>query len=319
MGLGMEKPKAVAECLLAGYREWAVKGFKGQEPRSTSIDPDMDKADQDDHAGRFDELVGRVSHISKDQLDKSLSGWPSHERRDSGRDEAPGSGGHGDERCAFGGHLVAFLVPYSDVFLHEEGVVSGGSALPVDNSVEPAAQPCGGMWVGDPKSWPEWKAVHQQTALAKTVADQAGVVYGDHPLYTGDDFGDAEHRFKAIRAWLNDRPNALFTPPEVVVDAMMLTEGRNREEIVRCFSGRRLSSVQSFRRFVTADRPGMRGCLHAMGKMSGLISSIGDAIEWEHRQVLRISPKNPASATDVEIGPGDGWAFFDFFQEPLSD
>ena len=41
--LGMEKPKAVAECLLAGYREWTVKGFKGQEPRSTSIDPDMEK------------------------------------------------------------------------------------------------------------------------------------------------------------------------------------------------------------------------------------------------------------------------------------
>ena len=38
------------------------------------------------------------------------------------------------------------------VFSHEEGVVSGGSALPVGNSVEPAAQPCGRMWVGDPKS-----------------------------------------------------------------------------------------------------------------------------------------------------------------------
>ena len=30
----------------------------------------------------------------------------------------------------------------------------------------------------------------------------------------------------------SDRPNALFTPLEVVVDAMMLTEGRNREGIV---------------------------------------------------------------------------------------
>ena len=187
--------------------------------------------------------------------------------------------------------------------------MSGGTALPVDSSVEPAAQPCGGMWVGDPKSWPEWKAVHQQTALVKTVADQAEAAFGDHPLYSGDDFGDAEHHFKAIRAWLNDRPNALFTPPEVAVDAMMLTEGRNREEIIRCSSGQRLSSAQSVRRFVTADRPGMRGYLHAMGKMSGLISSIGDAIEWEHRQVLRISPiENPASATDVEI---DRWAFFD--------
>ena len=92
---------------------------------------------------------------------------------------------------------------------------------------------------------------------------------------------------------------------------MMLTEGRNREEIIRCSSGRRLSSVQSVRRFVTADRQGMRGYLHAMGQMSGLITSIGDAIEWEHRQVLRSSPKNPASATDVEIGPDDRWAFFD--------
>ena len=46
-------------------------------------------------------------------------------------------------------------------------------------------------------------------------------------------------------------------------------------------------------------------------EMSGLITSIGDAIEWEHRQVLRVSPKNPASATDVEIGPDDRWAFFD--------
>ena len=111
----------------------------------------------------------------------------------------------------------------------------------MDNSVEPAAQPCGGMWVGDPKSCPEWKAVHQQTTLVKTVADQAEVAFGEHPLYKGDDFGDAEHHWTAIRAWMNDRPNALFTPPEAVVDAMMLTEGRNREEIVRCSSGRRLS------------------------------------------------------------------------------
>ena len=81
--------------------------------------------------------------------------------------------------------------------------------------MEPAAQPCGGMWVGDPKSWPEWKAVHQQTALAKTVADQAEVAFGDHPLYAGDDFGDAEHHFMAIRAWLND------SPPEVVVEMLI--------------------------------------------------------------------------------------------------
>ena len=56
MGLGMEKPKAVADCLLAGYREWTVKGFKGREPKSTTIDPDMERADQlieDDRAARF--------------------------------------------------------------------------------------------------------------------------------------------------------------------------------------------------------------------------------------------------------------------------
>ena len=57
--------------------------------------------------------------------------------------------------------------------------MDGGNAIPVDSSTEPAAQPCGGMWVGDPKSWPEWKAVHQQTALVKTVADQAEVAFGD--------------------------------------------------------------------------------------------------------------------------------------------
>ena len=49
----------------------------------------------------------------------------------------------------------------------------------------------------------------------------------------------------------------------------------------------------------------MRGYLHAMGQMSG------DAINWDYRQVLKISPKNPASATDVGIGPEDGWAFFE--------
>ena len=167
----------------------------------------------------------------------------------------------------------------------------------MDSSTEPAAEPCGGMWVGDPKAWPEWKTVHPQTALVRAVADQAEAAFGDHPLYSGDDFGDAEHHFNAIRAWMSERPNALFTPPELVVDAMMLTEGRNREEIVRCSSGRRLSSVPS----VKADKPGMRGYLHAMGQMSGVITSLHDAFDWDRRQVLRISPKNPASATDVEM------------------
>ena len=74
---------------------------------------------------------------------------------------------------------------------------------------------------------------------------------------------------------------------------MMLTEGRNREEIVRCSTG-------------------LRGYLHEMGLW--LVTSMGDAINWERFQVLRIRPKNPESATDVEIGPEDGWAFFDLAQ-----
>ena len=109
------------------------------------------------------------------------------------RDETRRGGDHGDEGRALGGN------PYHDAFAHEESVGISGRALPMDNSVEPAAQPCGGMWVGDPKSWPEWKAVHQQTALVKTVAGQAEVAFGEHPLYKGDDFGDAEHHFTAIR------------------------------------------------------------------------------------------------------------------------
>ena len=83
MGLSMDKPKAVAACLLAGYREWTVNGLKGEEPRLTTIDPDMGKVDQliqDDPAGRFEELVGRVSQISKGKLDNSLVPWPDHEK-----------------------------------------------------------------------------------------------------------------------------------------------------------------------------------------------------------------------------------------------
>ena len=66
----------------------------------------------------------------------------------------------------------------------------------------------------------------------------------------------------------------LVHPPEVVVDAMMLTEGRNREEIVRCWA-----RCQAFR--------------------------------GGRYRILQVSPKNPASGTGVEIGPDDGWAFFD--------
>ena len=246
MGLGMDKPKAVADCLLAGYCEWTVKGLKGREPKFTTIDPDMERADQlieDDRAER-------VSHISKEKLENSHIAWPEHEKVIRYREvrtaaivaEMKHRGVEVTEMNAV--HLAAilcaavptdpaFLLPYHAAFAFEESIEIGGNVLPVESSTEPAAQPCGGMRVGDPKSWPEWKTVHQQTALVKTVADQAEVAFGDHPLYSGDGFGDAEHHFRAFRAWLNERPNALFTPPEVVVDAMMLTEGRNREEIVR--------------------------------------------------------------------------------------
>ena len=171
MGLGMEKPKAVAECLLAGYREWTVKGLKGQEPRLTTIDPDMEKADQlieDDHAG------SRVSNISKEKLEKSYIGWPDHEKviryrvvrtaaivaemKHRGVEVMEMNAVHlAAILCAAVPTDPAFLLPYHDAFSYEESIVSGGNVLPVDSSTEPAAQPCGGMWVGDPKSWPEWK------------------------------------------------------------------------------------------------------------------------------------------------------------------
>ena len=44
--------------------------------------------------------------------------------------------------------------------------------------------------------------------------------------------------------------------------------------------------------------------------MSGVVTSLGDAINWDSRQVLKISPKNPASTTDIEIGPDEGCSFF---------
>ena len=42
-----------------------------------------------------------------------------------------------------------------------------------------------------------------------------------------------------------------------------------------------------------------------------MVASLGDAIHWDSRQVLKISPKNPASTTDIEIGPEEGWVFFE--------
>ena len=94
-------------------------------------------------------------------------------------------------------------------------------------------------------------------------------------------------------------PNALLTPPEVVVDAMMLTEGRNRDEIVRCSTGRRLSSVLSVRKFVT-DRPGIRGYLHAMGKMSGLVSSV----EGKGFRCCESRPRTRKVPLMWKLGPG---------------
>ena len=166
MGLGMEKPKAVADCLLAGYREWTVKGFKGREPKFTTIDPDMERADQlieDDHAARFVELVGRVSHISKEKLDKSYVAWPEHEKviryrairtaaivaemKHRGVEVTEMNAVHlAAILCAAVPTDPAFLLPYHAAFAFEESIEVGGNAIPVDSSTEPAAHPCGGMW-----------------------------------------------------------------------------------------------------------------------------------------------------------------------------
>ena len=157
MGLGMEKPKAVAGCLLAGYREWTIKGFKGQDPKFTTIDPDMERADQlieDDSAARFDELVGRVSHISKDKLDKSHMPVTDHEKLIRYRAvrtaaivaEMKRRGVEVTEMNAV--HLAAilcaavptdpaFLLPYHVAFVLEESIESGAIALPMDSSTEP--------------------------------------------------------------------------------------------------------------------------------------------------------------------------------------
>ena len=193
--------------------EWTIKGFRGQDPKFTTIDPDMERADQlieDDGAARFDELVGRVSHISKDKLDKSHMALPDHEKllryrairtaaivaemKRRGVEVTETNAVHlAAILCAAVPTDPAFLLPYHIAFVLEESIENGKSALPMDSSTEPAAEPCGGMWVGDPKAWPEWKTVHPQTALVKAVADQAEAAFGDHPLYSGDDFGDAEH------------------------------------------------------------------------------------------------------------------------------
>ena len=131
-------------------REWTVKGLKGQDPKLTTIDPDMEKADQlieDDSAARFDELVGRVSHISKDKLDKSHLALPDHEKLLRYRAvrtaaivaEMKRRGVEVTEKNAV--HLAAilcaavptdpaFLLPYHAAFVFEESIEIGASALP---------------------------------------------------------------------------------------------------------------------------------------------------------------------------------------------
>ena len=150
MGLNMDKPKAVAQCLIAGYRDWTVKSYKGQEPKWTTIDPGMGKIDQliqDDANGRFDELVGRVSPISKEKLDKSLVPWPDQEKvvhyrairtaaivaemKHQGVEVTEMNAVHlAAILCAAVPTDPAFLVPYNDAFAYEECVGVTGNALP---------------------------------------------------------------------------------------------------------------------------------------------------------------------------------------------
>ena len=116
----------------------------------------MEKADQlieDDSAARFDELVGRVSHISKDKLDKSHLALPDHEKLLRYRAvrtaaivaEMKRRGVEVTEMNAV--HLAAilcaavptdpaFLLPYHAAFVFEESIEIGASAL---RQLNPAA------------------------------------------------------------------------------------------------------------------------------------------------------------------------------------
>ena len=332
--LSIEKPTLVAKCLLAGYRSWQVKGFRGEDSTFTTIHPDMDDPDQiidssGDH--HFAELVGRVAAIGDGKFEGSRVMVEDREKviryrrirvaavvaemKNGGVEITEANALHiAAILCAAVPTDPAFLVPYEE-YAYEEGIYVFRHPLQADEGVEPSSRPSGGSWVGktaDSKFWPEWKTLHNQTVMTRAVADRASSLFGsDWPLYSGDDFGDAEHHWHAIRSWMGMRPNALFTPPELVVDAMLMTEGRNREEIIRIAGGTRLSAVQSVRKLSSASQPGMRGYLHAMGHMSGLVTNIADLVNWERYHVLRIPPKNPDSAADVEIGVNDCWAYFD--------
>ena len=50
------------------------EGFQGRRAEVQKVDQLI----QDDPAGSFEELVGRVSQISKEKLDNSLVPWPDH-------------------------------------------------------------------------------------------------------------------------------------------------------------------------------------------------------------------------------------------------
>ena len=103
----------------------------------------------------FRSFSSRVSHISKDKLDKSHMALPDHEKLL--RYRAIRTAAIVAEMKRRGVEVTGF--PYHIAFVLEESIENGKSALPMDSSTEPAAEPCGGMWVGDPKAWPEWKTV----------------------------------------------------------------------------------------------------------------------------------------------------------------
>ena len=260
------------ETHLAGCRSWQVRGYRGEDSSFTTIHPDMDDPDQvidssDDH--HFAELVGRVAAIGDGELEGSHVKAEDHEKVIRYRRirvaaivaEMKNGGVEITEANAL--HIAAILCAAVLTDPIEEDVDRYHGPLPADDSVEPSSKPSGGPWVGrtaDTKFWPEWRT--------RAVADRASASSGEpKPLYSGDDFGDADHHWFAIRNWMSVRPNALFTPPELVVDAMLMTESRNREEIIRIANGTRLSAVQSVRKLSTASKPGMRGYLHAMGWM----------------------------------------------------
>ena len=113
---------------------------------------------------------GSTSHISKDKLDKSHMAVPDHEKLLRYRAvrtaaivaEMKRRGVEVTEMnavrlaailCAAVPTDPAFLLPYHAAFVLEESIEIGAIALPMDSSTEPAAEPCGGMWVGDPKAW----------------------------------------------------------------------------------------------------------------------------------------------------------------------